>query len=55
MKYDLNIYELGQLLTKISEDYSVNVLAKSKLSGGWISFMTYLFPHYFKTKSSYIM
>ena len=37
MKYDLNIYELGQLLTKISEDYSVNVLAKSKLSGGWMT------------------
>lgn len=37
MKYDLNIYNLGQLLTKITEQYSVNILAKSKLSGGWIT------------------
>lgn len=37
MKYDLNIYNLGQLLTKITEAYSVNILAKSKLSGGWIT------------------
>lgn len=37
MKYDLNIYELGQLLTKITEEYSVDVLTKLKLSGGWMT------------------
>ncbi|MCF0148979.1 MAG: UDP-N-acetylglucosamine pyrophosphorylase [Clostridium sp.] len=37
MKYDLNIYNLGQLLTKITEVYSVNILVKSKLSGGWMT------------------
>lgn len=37
MKYDLNVYELGQLLTKITEEYSVDILAKLKLSGGWMT------------------
>lgn len=37
MKYDLNIYDLGQLLTKITKEHSVIILAKSKLSGGWMT------------------
>lgn len=37
MKYNLNIYELGQLLTKITEEYSVDVLSKIKLTGGWMT------------------
>ena len=37
MKYDLNIYKLGQLLLRVTENYSVNILAKSKLSGGWMT------------------
>lgn len=37
MKYDLNIYDLGELLTKVTKEHSVNILAKSKLSGGWMT------------------
>lgn len=37
MKYDLNVYELGQLLTKITEEYNVDILTKLKLSGGWMT------------------
>ena len=37
MKYDLSIYELGQLLTKLTKDYKVELLSKAKLSGGWMT------------------
>ena len=37
MKYDLNIYELGQLLTKLTNNYKVELLSKAKLSGGWMT------------------
>ncbi|MBD7916308.1 UDP-N-acetylglucosamine pyrophosphorylase [Clostridium sp. Sa3CUN1] len=37
MKYELNIYELGQLLTKVTEEYKVELLSKLKLSGGWMT------------------
>lgn len=37
MKYDLNIYELGQVLRNITEKYDVTVLTKLKLSGGWMT------------------
>ncbi|VYU10219.1 UDP-N-acetylglucosamine pyrophosphorylase [Clostridium tertium] len=37
MKYDLNIYELGQLLTKLTKNYKVELLSKAKLSGGWMT------------------
>ncbi|MGG7057434.1 UDP-N-acetylglucosamine pyrophosphorylase [Clostridium nigeriense] len=37
MKYNLNIYELGQLLTKITEEYNLELLSKIKLSGGWMT------------------
>lgn len=37
MKYDLSIYELGQLLTKLTKDYKVELLSKVKLSGGWMT------------------
>ena len=37
MKYNLNIYELGQLLSKLTREYDVNVLTKLKLSGGWMT------------------
>lgn len=37
MKYELSIYELGQLLTKLTKDYKVELLSKAKLSGGWMT------------------
>lgn len=37
MKYDLNIYELGQLLTKVEKEYTIELLSKIKLSGGWMT------------------
>ncbi|WP_288221329.1 UDP-N-acetylglucosamine pyrophosphorylase [uncultured Clostridium sp.] len=37
MKHELNIYELGQLLTKVTEEYKVELLSKLKLSGGWMT------------------
>ena len=37
MKYELSIYELGQLLTKVTEGYKVELLSKLKLSGGWMT------------------
>ncbi|MBE6052484.1 MAG: UDP-N-acetylglucosamine pyrophosphorylase [Clostridium sartagoforme] len=37
MKCNLNIYELGQLLSKLTEEYDVNILTKLKLSGGWMT------------------
>lgn len=37
MKYELSIYELGQLLTKVTEEYKVELLTKIKLSGGWMT------------------
>lgn len=37
MKYDLNIYELGQLLTKVAKEYNLELLSKIKLSGGWMT------------------
>ena len=37
MKYELNIYELGQLLSKVTSTYNVDVLTKLKLSGGWMT------------------
>lgn len=37
MKYDLSIYELGQLLTKLTKEYKVEILSKAKLSGGWMT------------------
>lgn len=37
MIYELTIYELGKLLTDISEKYSMKLLVKRKLSGGFIT------------------
>lgn len=37
MKYDLNIYELGQLLVNLTKKYKVELLSKAKLSGGWMT------------------
>lgn len=37
MKYDLNIYELGQLINDIGAHYSIEMLSKIKLSGGWMT------------------
>lgn len=37
MKYDLSIYKRGQLLTKLTKDYKVELLSKAKLSGGWMT------------------
>ena len=37
MKYELNIYELGQLLKKVEENYGLEILTKMTLSGGWMT------------------
>ncbi|WP_411170395.1 UDP-N-acetylglucosamine pyrophosphorylase [Clostridium sp. MB05] len=37
MKYNLNVYELGQLLSNITKEYKVELLSKIKLSGGWMT------------------
>lgn len=37
MKYELSVYELGQLLQKVTENYNVEILAKINLSGGWMT------------------
>lgn len=37
MKYELNVYELGQLLKKVEENYGLEILTKMALSGGWMT------------------
>ena len=37
MKYDMNIYNLGQLLSKIVKEYDVEIMTKLELSGGWMT------------------
>ncbi|MBU5454823.1 UDP-N-acetylglucosamine pyrophosphorylase [Caproiciproducens sp. MSJ-32] len=37
MKYELNIYKLGEFLYKVTERYKVDVFAKIKLSGGFMT------------------
>lgn len=37
MKYNLKIYELGQLLNNITKQYKTELLSKIKLSGGWVT------------------
>ncbi|GAB6167887.1 hypothetical protein JCM1393_03470 [Clostridium carnis] len=37
MKLDLEIYELGQALKKLEKEYSLDVLVKMNLSGGWMT------------------
>lgn len=37
MKYELNVYELGQLLKKVEQNYGLEILTKMALSGGWMT------------------
>lgn len=37
MKYNLNVYQLGQLLDVIAKNYDLELLSKIKLSGGWMT------------------
>lgn len=37
MKYELTLYEVGNLLKNISEEYKVELLSKITLSGGWMT------------------
>lgn len=37
MKNKLTVYELGKVLKSISQKYSINILLKRKLSGGFIT------------------
>lgn len=37
MKTELTIEELGQVLKKLGDNYKLDVLVKSQLSGGWIT------------------
>lgn len=39
MNLELNIYELGQGLKKLSEEYNLEALIKMNLSGGWMTLM----------------
>lgn len=38
MKLELTIFELGQILKKLEKRFELNLLVKSTLSGGWITF-----------------
>ncbi|MGG7177583.1 UDP-N-acetylglucosamine pyrophosphorylase [Clostridium paraputrificum] len=37
MKYEVSIYELGDILKKIEEKYKLSILVKKDLSGGWLT------------------
>jgi hypothetical protein len=37
MKYELNVYKLGRLLDEVTKKYKVDILAKIKLSGGFMT------------------
>ncbi|SFC55833.1 UDP-N-acetylglucosamine pyrophosphorylase [Clostridium uliginosum] len=37
MKLELTVIELGKVLKKIEENYKLDLLVKSKLSGGWMT------------------
>lgn len=37
MKYELTLYEVGNLLKNISKEYKVDLLSKITLSGGWMT------------------
>lgn len=37
MKYELTIIELGKVLKSIEDQYKLNILIKSSLSGGWMT------------------
>lgn len=37
MKYELTIYELGKIIKTLEEKYSLEVLIKKTLSGGWLT------------------
>lgn len=37
MKYDLNIYKLGEFLYKVTERYETDILVKIKLTGGFMT------------------
>ena len=37
MKYELNVYELGEFLKKIEKEHNLSILIKSTLSGGWMT------------------
>lgn len=37
MNLEVDIYELGKILKKIEENYELNILVKSNLSGGWMT------------------
>ncbi|ASW43054.1 UDP-N-acetylglucosamine pyrophosphorylase [Clostridium isatidis] len=37
MKYDLNIYKLGEFLYKVTERYKTDILVKIKLTGGFMT------------------
>lgn len=37
MKYELTLYEVGNLLKSISREYKVDLLSKITLSGGWMT------------------
>ncbi|AOR24038.1 UDP-N-acetylglucosamine pyrophosphorylase [Clostridium taeniosporum] len=38
MKLELTIFQLGQILKKLETKYELNLLVKSNLSGGWMTF-----------------
>ena len=39
MDYELSLFELGALLKEIQEDFNVSLLARTRLSGGWLTTM----------------
>ena len=39
MDYELSLFELGALLKEVYECFSVSLLARTRLSGGWLTIM----------------
>ena len=50
MVHELTVYKLGKLLKELTNDYSINLLVKRKLSGGFITITGEVDVEYFPTE-----
>lgn len=50
MVHELTVYKLGKLLKELTNDYSINLLVKRKLSGGFITITGEIDVEYFPTE-----
>lgn len=39
MDYELSLFELGNLLEEVNKHFNVSLLARTRLSGGWLTVM----------------